>query len=189
MSAEIVPYAKTALDEVALTGYGLLSWTGNPENGRGASSAAATQVIFAVAIPLRAGMSVSNIWFGVQTAGTSTAPTGFFLGLANATTVLAQTANQASSGTLTATGFKSLPLSAAYAVPADGIYYVLILQNGIFAGTNVLFQKADPPSGATLNSVFVIATGGTGQTALPANGNAITLASTSSPLTFWAGVS
>lgn len=150
-------------------------------------SAPSTQVVYAVAIPLTEGQVVSNILFNVAAAGAGTTPTGIYVGLANTTTLLAVSNNlNANSIWTAASSIAVAPLSASYTVPATGVYYAVILQNGTWGTTQMTLNRT---TGANTNASSPLqqATGGTGQTTLTAG--AITLSAASSPLRFWAGAS
>lgn len=93
--------------------------------------------IYQVSLGLLKGDVVTNILVSVPVAAVGAAPTLIRLGLADSTTtMLAVTANVASSANwLTANVIYAFALSAPYTVLADGLYQLVILQNGSFATT------------------------------------------------------
>ena len=132
-----------------------------------------SQTIVAGAIYLYAGQAITNIIVGVQTAGTSTAPTGIYLGLwdsASTPNCLAATANLAADARWTSQGWKVNALSAAYTPTTSGIYYAAFLQNGAFAGTNLGVASSQGSGGtsATLVSARPWTALGTGKTTMAA---------------------
>lgn len=149
-----------------------------------ATGVAATQVIFASSIYLPPGKTITNINLQVLVAGVATAPTSFFVGLCSASKMLAQSANiigGANEGQLKAIGTATLPLSATYttntADSPSGAYYIAVLQNGAYA-TPVQFGRVAGVSGAGValaGNSPIFGTLGSGQTALAANGAAVTV--------------
>lgn len=167
---------------------GWQSWTYDPSFST-AATAPTSQTIYCVALPLTEGQIITNVLFDVTTAGAGTVPTGIYVGLCNATTMVAQSNNLNSSSAWTSnTTIGTAPLNAAYTVPTTGLYYAVLLVNGTWGTTQMTLQRI---TGArnTVGGLLMQATGGTGQTTLPANNSAITLVSTGSPLRYWAGVS
>lgn len=155
---------------------GYANWSGDPAY-YAAAAAAANQEVQAKSIWLPFGVPVSKIILRTTTAGAGTAPTGFFVGIGNATKMLAQSANLNNSAALTNTaGLQVFALSAAYTPnPTDspsGLFYVVFLQNGAFGTTNVQFGRSGgifvPPAGIGIDA----GRAGTAQSALAANGNA-----------------
>lgn len=173
-----------ALDEVFSAAVGVASDTSAWCDAEHAVNVQAltSQTIYCVAVPYRRGQVVTNIgWYIAQLAAGVT-PTGIFCGLADATgKLLAQSANVAASAVWTATlGLFGVALAAPYTVTADGLYYHVILENGAF-GTTVLGLGRAAQLGGTYQVAGVgsrlAATGGVAQTALPANGSSVVLAS------------
>lgn len=136
----------------------------------------------------------TGVQLGVAVAGTSTAPTGFFVGVAsNASTgvMLAQSGNLNSNAALTTTGVQSFAFSAAWTAPTTGLVEIIVLQNGAFAGTNVTFLRNGVGSVLCykVGTSFVSATAGTASTTLPANASALAGAySTTGALPIWAAL-
>lgn len=156
------------------------------------TGAPSTQLIYAGGIWLPPNKVCTNIHLHVITAATGTAPTGFFVGLASGTKMLAQSSNLAASAQLTAVGTATLALSAPYTSnlvdSANGNYYIVVLMNGTFGTTNVQFGRAAfaAGNGAGLSGQSPFFGGlGSGQTALAANGAAITFGQTTG--SYWAG--
>lgn len=172
-------------DEILRDALGVVSWNYNPQN-IATQTTTSTQLIYAVGIGLRSGQVVTNILLDVEVAGTSTAPTGFYVGLASSTAMIEQSANLAASSALTTQAIGSFALAAPTTITADGIYYVMILMNGAFAGT--AHQLGRGSGRNKIGSVWMAATAGSGQTTLPANAAAISLVTTNS-LNYWVGVS
>jgi hypothetical protein len=176
--ASLLSTNQASREDPVAAGLGYINWTWNPAIG-GSATALTSQRIDVAAIYLPPNVSVSNIYLNVIVAGTSTAPTGFFVGLASATKMLAQSANLAASASLTATGAKAFALSGSYTTSltdsANGLYYVVLLQNGAFGGTNVTFHRGNASTSGFALSYPIFGNVGTSQTALPANGAAVTI--------------
>ncbi len=119
-------------------------------------AAAATQVIYGTGVHLYAGESITNIIVNVTTAGAGTTPTNLRLGLWNsaATPVcVANTPDIAATGSLTSNGYKVTAISAGpYVVPASGLYYAAVWQNGAFGSTPVAFSVINQ-SGPQANTI------------------------------------
>ena len=172
-----------AESEVYLAGFGVVSWNFNPINSTNTSSCT-SQTIYATAVPYRAGQVVTNIGYGVGTAASGTNPTGVFVGLCNATTVLAQSANLNANVGWQSVQLVAFALTAPFTITADGLYYHLLLVNGTWGTTQAQMSRGIL-NYFNLGTPFIAATGGTAATTLPANNAAITLANTGSPLTFF----
>lgn len=183
------PPSTPTVDPLAVA-LGYKAWTFNTMvNGSGL--AMANQEIDAMAIWIPPGTVITNILLNIQIAGSGTVPTGFFVGLASPTKMVAQSGNLASSASLTTLGIQAFPLSASYTTnPTDsptGLYYIVILQNGVFSVTNVTIVRTLAVIGYGLVTPLwgVL---GTAQTALPANGAAITFTGAGAAAR-WAAVS
>lgn len=179
-----------AADSLAAS-LGYINWNYNNAAG-GNGSSPTSQRADAVAIWLPPATTVTSVMLTVVVAGTSTAPTGFYVGLCSATKMLAQSNNLASSSNLTATGTKAFALASPYLTnttdSSTGLYYVVLLQNGAFAGTNVQFQRQNASTnGFAPNGGVVFGNIGTGLSAPVANGVAVTPA-TSAGLGWHVGV-
>lgn len=121
---------------VNLYARGLLGESQPPTFAAGATIA--TQVAVFIQVTLFAGDPARGAAFYVNTAGTSTAPTGIYAGLYDSVGAqLAVSTNVAASSYWTAASltWAQVPFGSTYTVPATGTYYVLFLQNGAFAGT------------------------------------------------------
>jgi hypothetical protein len=119
------------------------------------------------------------------TAGAGTTPTNIYVGLADSTGKMVAQSNDLKADTgWTTTGPQTFSLNATYTVPTDGIYYVVVLANGTWGTTQMALSRTNSLGNGKFGSIFVYATGGTGQTALPANGSSITLATSGAPAHF-----
>jgi hypothetical protein len=173
----------------------LLSENYNPYF-QAAATAATSQTLYCVAIPVVAGVTYTGMYLWVQQAGTSTAPTGFYVGLASyaaigaAGTMLAQSGNLNASPSLTGGGPKQFAFSAPYVETSSTIRVALILQNGAFAGTAVNFiRSAALGAFGAAASPWVTGVAGTAVAAPNANGQAITANySATGGLGFWVGL-
>jgi hypothetical protein len=160
---------------------GYINWNFGPSMAQG-GSATTSQRGDVVALWLPHSTVITNVCLTVTTAGAGTAPTGFYVGLATAAKIVAQSANLNASALLTSTGTKQFALSSTYTTnttdSASGLYYVLILQNGAFATTPVQFLRGNAATipGGVSNPAF--GNIGTALTTPPANGTAITIATT-----------
>lgn len=108
--------------------------------GAVATGALTSQYAYFLLAGFNAGDVVTNIVTCVTTAGAGTVPTGLYVGLYSAAgTLLADSANLASSSIWTSTGFAVAPLLGGtpgpYTIPTTGGYYLMILENGAFATT------------------------------------------------------
>lgn len=156
--------------ELANTGRGILTET-FPLHLASTGLTPATQTVYASLIGLRAGDVVTNIVVDTLTAGTSTAPTGIFVGLYDKTGLsLAISSNLSASGNWTATGPHNCAVTAPYAVTADDSYFAVFLENGTWGGTAL---QVGSWSGAVAGNAKALGSGlqlyatfGTGQTAL-----------------------
>lgn len=103
-----------------------------------------SQLVYGSLMGLLAGDLVTNICVEVNQAATSTAPTGIYVGVYGKDgTQLAISGNLKSSSIWTAgTGIVAAPLSAAYTIPSDDVYYFTFLMNGSFAGTALHLIKS-----------------------------------------------
>lgn len=157
---------------------GLLAWNGDPKM-TGNTGAATSQTIIAIPIPTKAGVTYTGVRLVVGVAGTSTAPTGFFVGLATNAAIgstgamLAQSNNLNSSASLTTTGSQPFAFNATFTETVTGFRVVTILQNGAFAGTNCQFTRYTPGGqyGTASGAQALAYTAGAAQTALPSNGS------------------
>jgi hypothetical protein len=170
-------------------GFGFVGWNYSPWTAA-VKTSLTSQTIYAMGMYLPKDAIVTGVALQVGQAGAGTAPTGFFVGLCSATTMLAQSGNLNASAELTSAGKAQLPFSAPYTIPASGIYYVVVLQNGTFGTTALqLDQSATAVSSLTTpldGQPPFCGTLGTAQTALPANSAAITITLTSAA-TWFAG--
>lgn len=174
---------------------GYVNWAYHPA-AIATQQAFTSQTIYAQALYLPPGTAISLISLVVGTAAVGTTPTGFFVGIASPTTMLAQSANLATSASLTTLGRQTFACSytPSLADSANGLYYVLALLNGAFGTTQPQFGRGAGLSGtgtALAAHTPLIATAGTGQTALPANGAVVTYTSAgaSAAPAFWCGLS
>jgi hypothetical protein len=182
------------LDVIEKTGLGFVSWNFFPQN-ISTQSAFATQVIYAIAVPVKAGQVIANVVVDVEVAASGTAPTNIFFGIADIAnlgsigTLRAKTADVAA-GSFTQ-AIQSYALSAAYTVPVNGNIAVLALVNGTWSVTQAAFGRGSGRVAAGgASGPFFSATCGTAQTALPSVGSALPAAfSVTGALQFWAGVS
>lgn len=161
----------TSLSDIFLTGAGWLSANGSPATFLSAQALTAG-TIYCTGIPLRAGMVVNNIGFFVTAAAVGTAPTAFFVGLASKTAMLQQSTDQKVAMLALGLGPGVIPLQAAYTVPADDLYYIMLLQVGSWGTTQPTFGRTGLLTNlenAVAGGSKIGATAGTGQTALPAN--------------------
>lgn len=185
-----MPTTKTSpksRDDIERTGLGYISWNFKVDLCTTTGSLT-SQTIFAVGVPYRAGDVVTNLAWQISTAAAGTAPTSAIMGISDGVTMLAQTADVKASTSWASTGPQVFALSAAYVIPADGIYYHVAWVNGTWGTT----QPAVGRSGATapsFNSKFNYATLGTSQSSFPANAAAVTLSGSGSPLPFFAASS
>lgn len=155
-----------------------------------------SQTIYAVVVPTIAGKTYTGIELFVSTAGSGTAPSGFFVGLATLAatgskgTMLAQSSDLHSSASLTTVSAQRFPFSAAYTETVSSARYAVVLKNGAFASTDVAFAHTSGPSGhAGIEGFGLNAICGTSQTALPSNGSQLPAAfSESGSHGIWVGL-
>lgn len=161
-----------------------------PLNTVSAGAALTSQLVQGVTVGLRQGDVITNLATCVTVAASGTAPTTLRLGIADSTGVmLAVTANTTAAATWVL-GIVSLALTANLTVSADGVYYVVIVQNGAFSVTNPSFARiaaVDATQNAAIGAAPKRAFQWAGQTDLPAVSSPLTL-TTSTVTSFWAGV-
>lgn len=166
---------------------GLLTAVGDPYITQGTSTLIAG-TIYLEKLVIRRNMTVSNVWFLVNSAG-SGASTGSFAGLySSAGTLLSGSADIAAK--LTATGPQSVALTTPQALTAGSFVWVAIVSNlattqpGLHSGNASINQSNINLAAAS----YRFATNGTGQLTLPAS---ITPSSNSQTAAFsvWAGAS
>jgi hypothetical protein len=116
----------------------------------------ATQAVFGVSVALRRGDVVTSIGGVVTTAAAGSLPTTVRAGIANsAGMVLALTGNVNALANW-ALGPQLWPLTAPFTVPADGIYYLVIVKNGVFGTTEpqmLTVTTADATQGAGFTAI------------------------------------
>lgn len=125
---------------------GYQAWNYDPRLPIG-GAAPGTQIVFYEAIWLPAGAVITGVVLAVTTAGTSTAPAHFYVGLYNSALNRVAVSNNLNSGSsqtdgtgnLKALGTSKFAFTGAYTVPSSGLYYLAILKDGAFAGTDVQF--------------------------------------------------
>ena len=81
------------------------------------------------AVGLKAGDVVTNVVFGLETAGTQGGTGAFFVGLYNSTGTRLAISADATASAVGSTGPVTVALAAAYTVPADGLYYLMAYSN------------------------------------------------------------
>ena len=148
------------------------------------NNALTSQTIYAAGVPYRAGQVVTNLGWSIVVAASGAGPTGMFVGICNATTMLMDSANLSGSAAWTTIGLRTVALSSPFTIPSDGLYYHLILQNGAFAVTQPTFNRLGATGDPRINGAgtFLYATAGLAATALPAVSAAVTLAAAGTPL-------
>lgn len=160
-------------------GIGLKAANINPIATASAQLAPTSQIVYLNAIWIPPGTVCTNIVLQPITASSGTV-TGLYVGLATTAGVMvAQSSNLgASSPFTTANALTAAALSATYttnsADSANGVYYVVQLQNGAFSVTNPAYGRSGANFGRLGSNAYLSATGvTTGQTAPPANGASI----------------
>lgn len=153
---------------------GLINWAYEPEISA-VALAPTSQTIYFESLWLPAGVPVGNLFFWIATAGAGTTPTGIYGFLDNGSTVVAQTANETANAKWTQTGWKKFALAAAYTPLASGYYRVCFLQNGAWGTTQMQLANRTTAGASSKGDLTFepYGTGGTGQTAPPANGVAL----------------
>lgn len=98
-----------------------------------------SQVLNGTLVGLTAGETITNLYTWVKTAGTSTPPTGIYLAIYDTSgNRLAITGNLNGSSEWTATGYATAALTSPFVVPTTGAYYIVLVQDGNWAGTNMV---------------------------------------------------
>ena len=135
-----------------------------------------------MAVGLRNGDVVANVIASITTAAAGAVPTLIRLGLADSTgKMLAVTADVKSDAQWTALGLGVFPLSAAYTVPADGLFYLCIIEVGAFGGTPLQVRRQSTAGSLpALTGGKLMMAAQTGLTDLPTVGNSLTLGAPSS---------
>jgi hypothetical protein len=170
---------------------GLLAFNFNPA-ATGTGSSPTSQRGDVAAIYLPPGIKITNVVLNVITAGSGTAPTGFFVAICSPTKMLAQSADLHASASLTTLGSQNFALSAPYVTNAtdspSGIYYVMLLENGAFATTNVAFLRGNASTTGSGPTRPFFGNIGTALATPPANGTAVSVG-TGAGLGWFVGVS
>lgn len=160
---------------------------------QGNAGTPASGTIYESMIPTQAGITYTGVELLIATAGVGTAPTGFFVGLAQNAVVgatglmLAQSSNLKASTSLTTVGLRQFPFSAPFLETVSGFRAVTILKNVAFSGTDVQFRRVAGQAIGGSGEQVLSATVGTGQTVLAANG-AATAAVAVDGTYFWVGL-
>jgi hypothetical protein len=180
----------TPLEEILLTGLGFKSWAFDWGMTSGATAPTAG-TIYLRAIPLRAGQKISKVDWITSQQGVGTAPTHIYTGYCDSTgKMLAQSADLGASSIWTAGALiVQAPLSAEWTVPADGIYYAVILQVGSWGTTQMTLAKGVSGAAAGGLGPLPYPTAGTAKTALPANGESLSTPLVTNGLNYWVGAS
>ena len=97
---------------------------------------AATQVMLSVALPLKAGTVVTSLTFMSATTAANTPTNWWFALYSPAGNLIAQTADQTSTAWASNT-VKTLALSAAHTVTANGVYYAAVMMKAAAVPTFV----------------------------------------------------
>lgn len=144
--------AKTAYDDLVSAGIGIFSQVCDLFT-LGGNITPGSQVVRGTAIGLRNGDVVTNVilYVGVAAAGAAPALQKVAL-LDSGGNVVAKSNDLSASAIWTALGFAVAPLSAAYNVSADGLYYACYLRNGNYGTTNPAFLANSSP-GFNINAM------------------------------------
>jgi len=164
---------------------GLLAATGDP-GVYGSSNTLTAGTVYLVKIPIRAALTITNVWWALQTAGAG-ASTGSFSGIYSSAGSLLSGSSDIDAQLTGATGGFSVPLTTPQAVAAGSFVWAAILSN--LATTQPTLCRGLGTVGVpNLNlaaAVLRSATNGVGQTNLPAS---ITPAANAVGQNYWAGV-
>jgi hypothetical protein len=141
-------------------------------------------------LALLRGDVATGLVFFVGTAGTSTVPTGIYVGLYTAAGVrLAVSSNLAASSIWTTQGYAYAPFSGTYTSTSDQAVYALFLQNGSWAGTAHKMWGGQPSTlhntAPTGGSQYAVAKSATGQSTPPADMSSVTNATHQ---TYWCAI-
>lgn len=171
----IVPARPTPLEEIGLDAFGLLTANYWPLIAQNTFTPTSQKIHFG-AVPVRAGMLISNIHVWVTTAAVGTDPTTVELALlSTAGARLAVTADVVADAQWDTIGVKSFPLGTPYTVTETGLLHAAILKDGAWSGTDVVIARATGGNASVeINSVFPYGNYGTGQTAIGATETAAT---------------
>lgn len=174
-------------EEIRRGGLGWVSLNYGPEFVVTANRTPATQTIYALAVAYKAGDIVRNIEFDVAVAAAGTNVTGMYAGIADAGGNLLETSANTNTAASWPLGYVAIPLSAPAVIPADGIYYHLLLQNGTFGTTQPAFNSTSLVSN-THGSAVIYGLAGTGQTTLGTPGSTqLTIVGTGTSWPLWTG--
>jgi hypothetical protein len=147
-----------------------------------------SQKVFGSPIGLRRGDVVAGIMLRVGTAAAGTNPTTVRFGLADSGgKIVAVSANRGSSGsddaaTVFAVGANKVAFSSAYTVPADGLYFAVMLVNGTWGTTQPLVSLISAGANAAMANATSAAPANfewASQTDLPAVNSSLTITGTS----------
>jgi hypothetical protein len=181
--------APRSLDDVLRAGLGFQTWNYPPLFDVTANRTPISQTIYAVAVPYKAGQVVRNIVWNVSTAAAGTNVTGMYVGIADASGNLLAISANTNTAAAWPLGLPATALTAPYVIPADGIYYHLLLQNGTFGTTQPTFNSTSLIS-STFGSAVIYGSAGTGQSSLGTPGSTqLTLVGTGTVWPLWTGSS
>lgn len=176
-----------SLFDIWMDGLGLKAWNFHPQN-ISTQTAPGTQTVYVIAVPLKAGQIITNVVLDIEIAGVGATPTGFFVGVCDSTgKMLTQSANLNASASLTAQGLRDFAV-ASYTVQSNGLYYVVVLKDGVFGTTDVSLGRGGGRDLVNGTGKRLSGTAGTGQVALPANAASLAAFSGVGSLNYWAGV-
>lgn len=185
-TADIAALKQTAISTAGPSDHGLAVWAFDPVAASG-NQVLTAGTIYLNKVIVRQQVSVGNVVYTINVAGSGLTAGQNFLGLYNSSgTQVAVTGEQATNwGTA---GTKTTALVGGPFTLAAGFYYVAFLSNGT---TPPSFMRANGGSGSAVNyglsaSAFRFATNATGQTTLPSS---LTLSSNAtSAFAFWVGL-
>lgn len=169
----------------------LVGWSYDPVHAVSSVGPAAGAIVL-VRIPVRAGVTISNVIMAVATGGTSLTASQNYAGLySSAGSRLALTADQ--SGVWNSTGIKTMALTSTY-TPAAGVTWVWAAMLANASGSTPAFARTGALALADLASAGLTAserrygTYGSGQTSLPSSITPASIAAITNS-TYWIGLS
>lgn len=174
---------------------GIKGWNFN--HAAATTHSAPTQgTIYAAALWLPPGITLTGAVLSCHTIAQGNKPTGFYVGIASdssGTRTMRAQSNDLSNNSgvpFGTAGGTQLAFNASYTTSAShaplGLYYITVLQVGGYASAQPTFARGAALTPGT--GLLTFATAGTTQTAFPSNSSTITLAVTDTPLPMAVGV-
>jgi hypothetical protein len=141
-----------------------------------AGTAPATQVAYGEVVGLANGELITGIALWNQVAAAGTLPATARFGIADSTGKILAISGNENALAQWAVGINKHPLAAPYTIPADGLYYLCFVVNGVWGTTQPTPLRVTGGLGAAMVPTPQRTFQWAAQTDLPAVGSSLTLA-------------